>query len=392
MSSDKGRGVAMALIIWAAVVVPPVAVADQSAGARDTLKTFEVTAERFRFWPSEIEVNQGDTVRLTIRAVDVPHGFAIADLGIDERVDPGGDPITVEFVADAPGRYQFTCSVFCGNGHADMRGVLTVVPAGARTTGRGPDRVDELEVDLVEPDFSLITLPTTLRLPRNTFAFRLTHRFSRPLAGGKAYGNVLEDFLGFDSPALIGLELRYGLAPGAQVGVYRGNDKQIQIFGRYNLLWQGADPGIGLDAFVSVESGDNFREEYSPTFGAVFSQRVRDRAAVYVEPMWVGNTNRPELLHPAPSPRDTKDENTFMVGLGTRIRALDTVYATLEYVPRTGFNQGNDHFSVAVEKRAGGHIFQVNVSNGLGVTPARLAQGASIDDWYIGFNITRRFF
>ena len=149
--------------------------------------------------------------------------------------------------------------------------------------------VDDLTVDVVEPDFSVMTLPTTLRLPRNRFAFRLTHRFSRPLDGGPGSGNLLEDFFGFDSAALIGLELRYGVAPGAQVGIYRNNNRNIQIFGRYNLLWQGKKPGIGLDAFVAVEGSDNFREEYSPTLGVVFSQRIRDRAAVYVEPLWVGN-------------------------------------------------------------------------------------------------------
>ena len=392
MSSERRWGVAVALMMWVTTGTPAAAGADESGAAGDTLKTFEVTAERFRFSPSEIEVNQGDTVRLTIRAIDVAHGFAIPEFGINARIDPGDDPVTVEFVAETPGRYQFTCSVFCGSGHGDMRGVLTVVPTDGGATGRGPDRVDELEVDIVEPDFSLITLPTTLRLPRNKFAFRLTHRFSRPLAGGKAYGNFLEDFFGFDSPALIGLELRYGVAPGGQVGIYRGNNKNIQIFGRYNVLWQGADPGIGLDAFVSVEGEDNFREEYSPTFGAVFSQRIRDRAAVYVEPMWVGNSNKPGLLHPVSPPTETEDDSTFMVGIGSRIRALDTVYATLEYVPRTGFDQGNDHFAVAVEKRAGGHIFQVNFSNGLGATPVQLAQGASDGDWYIGFNITRRFY
>ena len=392
MKKERHWGVVVALLMWVTTGVPAAAVGDESGAAGDTMKTFEVTAERFSFSPSEIEVTQGDTVRLTIRAIDVTHGFAIADLGINARVGPGDEPVTVEFVAETPGRYPFTCSVFCGAGHGEMRGVLTVVAADGRSPGSGPDRVDELEVDIVEPDFSLITLPTTLRPPRNEFAFRLTHRFSRPLAGGRAHGNFLEDFFGFDSPALIGLELRYGVAPGGQVGIYRGNNKNIQIFGRYNMLWQGAEPGIGLDAFVSVEGGNNFREEYSPTFGAVFSRRVRDRAAVYLEPMWVGNANKPGLLHQAPTAGDSEDDDTFMVGIGTRIRALETVYATLEYVPRTGFDQGNDHFAVAVEKRVGGHIFQVNFSNGLGATPVQLAQGASNGDWYIGFNITRKFY
>ena len=42
---------------------------------------------------------------------------------------------------------------------------------------------------------------------------------------------------------------------------------------------------------------------------------------------------------------------------------------------------------------AGGHSFQINVSNGFGTTLGQLAGGGvSYDDWYIGFNISRKFF
>ncbi len=249
-------------------------------------------------------------MRLTLRAVDVPHGIAIAALGVRAVARPDRDAVTVEFVADAPGRYRFTCAVFCGSGHSNMSGVLTV-DAREDTPG-GADRVSDLEVDVVEPDFNLITLPMTLRLPRNSFAFRLTHRFSRPLDGGPGYGNLLEDFFGFDSPALIGLELRYGLAPGVQVGVYRNNNRNVQIFGRYNVLWQRDDPGIGLDAYVSIEAFDNFKEEYSPAVGAVFSKRLSERGAVYVEPIWIGNANK-ALFHPE-SGFASDDEHTLVLG------------------------------------------------------------------------------
>ena len=45
-----------------------------------------------------------------------------------------------------------------------------------------------------------------------------------------------------------------------------------------------------------------------------------------------------------------------------------------------------------VEKRVGGHSFQVNFSNSLGSALGQIAQGASDDDWFIGFNITRKFY
>ena len=38
-------------------------------------------------------------------------------------------------------------------------------------------------------------------------------------------------------------------------------------------------------------------------------------------------------------------------------------------------------------------MFQFNVSNGFGTTLGQLAAGGiSNDDWYIGFNLSRKFF
>ena len=76
---------------------------------------------------------------------------------------------------------------------------------------QAPEEEDpDLEINVSQPDFTLQDLPTNLRLPRGKFAFRVTHRFSRPLADGD-FTDLLADLFGFDSGALIGLELRYGL-------------------------------------------------------------------------------------------------------------------------------------------------------------------------------------
>jgi Trp operon repressor len=46
-----------------------------------------------------------------------------------------------------------------------------------------------------------------------------------------------------------------------------------------------------------------------------------------------------------------------------------------------------------VEKRLRGHVFQLNLSNSLGTTMAEMARGAANnEDWFLGFNLSRRFF
>jgi hypothetical protein len=51
------------------------------------------------------------------------------------------------------------------------------------------------------------------------------------------------------------------------------------------------------------------------------------------------------------------------------------------------------HASVAIEKRVGGHVFQLNFSNSFATTMGQIARGgAASEDWYLGFNISRKFF
>ena len=57
------------------------------------------------------------------------------------------------------------------------------------------------------------------------------------------------------------------------------------------------------------------------------------------------------------------------------------------------FDPGAQQVSFGVEGRAGGHLFQLNVSNGFGTTLGQVANGTvNYDSWYIGFNISRKFF
>ncbi len=61
--------------------------------------------------------------------------------------------------------------------------------------------------------------------------------------------------------------------------------------------------------------------------------------------------------------------------------------------PRFGYDPGITYASFGIEMRAGGHSFQINFSDGFGTTMAQMARGGfDKDDWYLGFNITRKFF
>ena len=89
------------------------------------VREFTITAKKFSFTPSKIEVNRGDKVKLVVTSSDVPHGISIPEYGINQRLEPG-KPANIEFVAEKQGTFRAFCSVFCGSGHGDMQGTIVV--------------------------------------------------------------------------------------------------------------------------------------------------------------------------------------------------------------------------------------------------------------------------
>jgi len=248
-----------------------------------------------------------------------------------------------------------------------------------------PEENDEAVIP-AEPDFTLITLPTALRLPVYGSAFRVTHRFTRPLASGDV-GDLFADFFGLDTGAVIGLEYRFGLIKNGQIGFHRTSDRTIEFFGEYGVTRQGRQGPLEISAFASIEGGDNFHESKSPALGAIVSRRIGRRAAFYFEPIWVNNTN--------PLPKEVVDHNdTVMLGLGARLRVRPSVYVVVEATPSVaGYRPGVTPIGVAIEKRAGGHSFQLNFSDSYGTTMGQIARGGSRrEDWFMGFNISRKFY
>ena len=109
--------------------VPEMIVVDSGDRGDETstgkTKEISVTARQWEFEPNPIIVSKGDKVKLSIKSIDVTHGFALPDFGINSRLNPG-ETTVIEFMADKTGSFSFFCSVQCGSGHGDMRGTLIV--------------------------------------------------------------------------------------------------------------------------------------------------------------------------------------------------------------------------------------------------------------------------
>jgi len=259
--------------------------------------------------------------------------------------------------------------------------VLVLALAGTASAQSSAD--DDGALDLAEPDFSVVNLPTTLRLPVGKGDFHLTHRFAGNLRLGD-FGDQLGDLFGLDRGATIGLEFRYGVARHLQAIVHRSSfEKTIQLSAKYDALHQGDAMPVSISGILSVEGADNFKERRAPALGAVISREVADRLAVYASPIWVHNTAAAIGVN----------RDTFYVGLAGRARIASTVYVVAEASPRVaGYVSGQVEYGFGIEKRAGAHVFQLTFANTFCTTLGQIVRGGSPETLYLGFNLTRKFF
>ena len=254
-----------------------------------------------------------------------------------------------------------------------------------------------------EIELNLINLPTTRSLEKHGSYFRLTHRFARDLRRGD-FGQLAEDLFALDNGAIIGLEYRFGITSDLQAGLHRSIlSRTIEMFGRYDRWRQSESLPVSISLVGAIEGLDNFSEHFQPTIAATISRAIGGgRLLLYGVPMYVAHTAAADFIdghddhdHSVGGAIDDEHaghDDTFMLGVGGRVRVRPSVYVAAEASPRlVGHDPGRATWGLALEKKTEGHTLQINVTNSFGTTFGQLARVGSEHDIYLGFNITRRF-
>jgi cytochrome c oxidase subunit 2 len=116
MKTRLGIAVLVALGLAAAYV---------AAQAAPKAKVIKVSAKRFDYTPGNLKLKKGERVVLELTSRDVVMGFNLPDFNVRGDMIPG-KVTRVEFTADKTGEFIFLCDIFCGSGHEEMHGRLTV--------------------------------------------------------------------------------------------------------------------------------------------------------------------------------------------------------------------------------------------------------------------------
>jgi cytochrome c oxidase subunit 2 len=97
-----------------------------AAASQPKERVIKVVSRRFTFSPDNIVIHKDEAVRLEITTEDVLMGFNAPDFATRADIAPG--QVTVVHLKPAKaGTFTFLCDIFCGSGHENMNGTLTVV-------------------------------------------------------------------------------------------------------------------------------------------------------------------------------------------------------------------------------------------------------------------------
>ena len=264
-------------------------------------------------------------------------------------------------------------------------------PPAATTTA--PDQDDDAALRPLDPDFTVVNLPTTLPLPMGAGNFHLTHRFVGVNWRQDDASTIASNLFGFDGPAVIQLEYRIAVMKHLEAVVARTNfGRTVQFSVKYDAIHQSASKPLGVSGILAIEGQNNFQPHnvsgadigYASAIGLALSRTLGTAASVYVDPIFAANT----------LPTGVGDKrNTFYVGIGARVKIVPALFLVGEVSPRVaGYKQGDPELAFSLEKRVGGHVFSLVVANTEGTTYGQLARGGNPQTLYIGFNLARKFY
>ena len=242
---------------------------------------------------------------------------------------------------------------------------------------------------------TVINLQSLMMTAPGEWDFKINHRF------GALNSGAYEAFGLDNSNVRIGGE--FGISPKFNLGIARsGFQKMTDIFAKYKVLNQTTNNAIPITvigmfstaytaqklSFSQTASGRdvNFQTRLAYTGQLIIGRKFSKRFTAQISP---------GLVHYNMAPVDV-DNTLYALGLAARYKLTNRSALNLEYIPVLG-NKGAYHnsFSIGFDIETGGHVFQLHLTNSLGMAPNQFI-ARNTESWgdggvHFGFNISRIF-
>ncbi|NND72528.1 MAG: hypothetical protein HKN43_13210 [Rhodothermales bacterium] len=245
--------------------------------------------------------------------------------------------------------------------------------------------------------WKVVNLPTTRLLNAGDMLFLISHRFNPKINDG------YDAFFGLDGSGIIYISLGYAITDRLMVAVGRSNsDDDVQLQARYGIAHQGGEGGwpVGVSAqtsfnWVSQDIPDRDRfgvERFKTTMQVSVTRQIGDKIGLAFVPGLLIN----------PGHEVDGESQLVTLGLGGRYRFSRTLSVVADWAPIvSGFTRtlvfGNDirfdTFGGGLEIATAGHVFQIILTNSVGITSDQYLRGGDLDitkaHLRLGFNIFR---
>ena len=241
----------------------------------------------------------------------------------------------------------------------------------------------------------LVNLPTNRMIGSNDVLFRVSHRFYPEVQSG------YDTYFGLNGGADIYIGLGYGISEKLNITVGHTNayhEWDFSMRWRIAEQWKTVDlpvsmtfhGGVGL---ITQVFGDESRlESKRVKLNAQLSivRQLSESISLMLVPSVASNTNR------VPFNWEQSAESTFALGAGGRFAFNRQLAFIGEWIPViSGFETGQHGWGTGLEYKTGGHVFQVFITNSLGLTVDQYLPGGDLEllenEFRLGFNIYRSF-
>ncbi len=231
-------------------------------------------------------------------------------------------------------------------------------------------------------------------LAAGTLDVRILHRFGKINSG-------YENFFGLDQ-ASMRLGFDYGITNSLTIGIGRSTyKKELDGFIKFRPIWQSTGPGSIPFSVVTVAGmtydgmpwADPTRTNFISSKMAFYGQVIVGRK--FSEGFTLQLT--PTFLHRNLVPTEQDPNDIYSLGIGGRVKLSKRVSFNWDYfyvfspLPSTNYFP----FSVGFDIETGGHVFQLNFSNSIGMNERAFITDTNNSwangDVLFGFNLSRVF-
>jgi hypothetical protein len=268
----------------------------------------------------------------------------------------------------------------------------------------------------------VVNLQSLELIDPGVFDFKMSHRFGAMNGGAAAFNSEdAVNALGFDV-ATIRFGGEYGVNENLMVGLGRYNvksEKGVDAYVKYRLMHQTSDKKkplsilllgavdykntqydrtiIGIAGPVTIAWGIPGKQRLSYLGQVIVGKKVNDDFSWILSPTVVvsGMSDRYDAASESFVSSGTA-KTQFALGLGFRNKLSSRTSLNMEYIPiLNGNGEFYNSFSVGFDVETGGHVFQFDFTNSVGMNESMFIT-RNTDRWgaagvRLGFNLHRVF-